>query len=188
MKLVDNIPVIETERLRLRPFTLDDAPEVQRLAGEWEVASPTLEMPHPYEDGMAEQWISTHNEMVQKGDYVFAITKRKGGVLIGAIAIWAKEQYEHAEMGYWIGLPFWNHGYCTEAAQSVLRFGFELVGLNRIYACPFNRNPASGRVLEKIGMKHEGYQKQHVKRWDKFEDMKLYGMLQSDYYDILNNS
>jgi RimJ/RimL family protein N-acetyltransferase len=188
MKLINRIPVMETEHLQLRPFTLDDAPEVQRLAGEWEIASPTLQMPHPYEDGMAEQWIGTHNEKLTKGDYVFAITSKKKKTLIGSIEIHVNEQYEHAEIGYWIGKPFWNHGYCKEAAQSILKFGFESIGLNRIFAFHLSRNPASGRVLINIGMNHEGRFRQHVKRWGKFEDIENYGILRSDYYHLIKNT
>jgi len=55
-------PTLETTRLILRPFTVADAPDVQRLAGDREIASSTLNVPHPYEDGMAEQWIGTHQE------------------------------------------------------------------------------------------------------------------------------
>ncbi len=64
------------------------------------------------------------------------------------------------------GLPIIrNRGYCTEAAEAVVWYGFEVLGLNRIYACHFKRNPASGRVVRKIGMTHEGCLRQHVKKW-----------------------
>ena len=64
---MDPQPTLETERLILRPFRLDDAKRVQLLAGRREIASTTLNVPHPYEDGMAEQWISTHESVFQAG-------------------------------------------------------------------------------------------------------------------------
>ncbi|MFQ5689825.1 MAG: GNAT family N-acetyltransferase [Gemmatimonadota bacterium] len=55
---MSEFPVLETSRLRLRALALEDVADVQRLAGEWEVAAPTLSVPHPYEEGMAETWIA----------------------------------------------------------------------------------------------------------------------------------
>ena len=140
-------PTLETSRLTLRPFDLADAADVQRLAGAKEVASTTLTVPHPYEDGMAEAWIGAHQETFEKGkDVTFAITLEKNGALIGAISLNSiNREHQRAEIGYWIGVPYWNRGYCTEAARAVVRYGFEVLALERIYAHHFRRNPASGR-------------------------------------------
>ena len=175
-------PTLDTGRLRLRPFTLADAPAVQRLAGDWAIADTTLNVPHPYEAGMAEQWISTHQAQYdQRQAVVFAIVLKASDDLVGAISLGINQHFERAEMGYWIGKPYWNQGYCTEAARALLRYGFTDLGLNRIYASYLARNPASGRVMEKIGMTYEGCFRQHVKRWDRFEDLKFYAMLKEDY-------
>ena len=81
-------PTLETTRLTLRPFTVSDASDVQRLAGERDIASTTLNIPHPYEEGMAEQWIASHQERYEKGELVnFAITLRADRALIGAIGL-----------------------------------------------------------------------------------------------------
>ena len=176
------MPSLETERLRLRPFTLDDAPDVQRLAGAKEVASTTLNIPHPYEDGMAEKWIGTHQERYESGKLVnFAITNRSDGALIGGIGLVINQDHARAEMGYWIGVPYWNKGYCTEAARAVLKYGFEVLQLNRIHASYLTRNPASERVMQKIGMSYEGCHPQHMKKWGQFEDLSVYGILKKDY-------
>ena len=175
-------PVIETKHLKLRPFTLDDAPELQRLIGERDIASTTLNIPYPYEDSMAEEWISKHQEHFERGESVqFAISHREQGFFMGGIGLNINKEYEHAEIGYWIGKPYWNQGYCTEAAQAVLKYGFEVLELHRIYSRHFTRNPASGRVMQKIGMKHEGTSREAVKKWDKFEDMENYGILRNQY-------
>jgi RimJ/RimL family protein N-acetyltransferase len=175
-------PLIETERLVLRGFRAEDAGEVQRLAGDKAIASTTLRIPHPYEDGVAEKWIGTHREEFEQGKLVnFAITDRKQGYLIGAIGLTINKEYENAELGYWIGKPYWNNGYCTEAGKAVLRYGFEELGLNRIHAQHYKRNAASGHVIRATGMLYEGRLRQHIKKWNKFEDVEVYGILKAEY-------
>lgn len=169
-------PEIETERLLLRPFRLADAPEVQRLAGAREVAAGTLTIPHPYPDGAAEEWISS---TAQNADAVdFAIERFEDGALIGAIGLRYERAHDRAELGYWIGVPFWGNGYATEAATAVLRAAFE-TELNRVYAVHFATNPASGRVLQKIGMTHEGTLRAHVLKWGEYRDIEAYAILRS---------
>lgn len=141
---------IETARLLLRPFEMSDAPDVQRLAGDIAIADTTLTVPHPYLDGMAEQWIATHAPKFEAGELVnFAIVERQHGELVGAIGLTLETAFDRAELGYWVGRPYWGLGYCTEAAASVVRYGFKRLGLNRIHARYVQRNPASGRVMQK---------------------------------------
>lgn len=176
------LPTLETERLRLRPFVVADAKEIQRLAGEREIADTTLNIPHPYEDGVAEAWIGTHQSAFEARETVtLAIESRETGALVGAIGLRLRLPNESAEMGYWIGRAYWGRGYCTEAARAMLDYAFRELGLNRVHATHLTRNPASGRVMAKIGMLHEGRQRQHVKKWGVFEDIEKYGILRSEY-------
>ncbi len=175
-------PTLDTTRLVLRPFTMADAPDVQRLAGAREVASTTLRIPHPYTTGTAEAWISTHQDAYERGESAnFAIVRRLDQGLIGCIGLHIDPHHAHAEMGYWIGVPFWSHGYCTEAAQAVIQYGFEVLRLHRIHASYMARNPVSGRVMQKIGMTYEGCLRQHIQKWGVFEDIVVYGILRSEY-------
>lgn len=175
-------PTLQTQRLILRPFTLADAPVVQRLAGEREIAAMTLMIPHPYEDGMAQEWIKTHPKAFEKGTAInFAIALRESGELCGAIGLGIDAENNHAELGYWIGKPYWGQGYCTEAARAVVGYGFDAIGLHRIHATHFSHNPASGRVMQKIGMSYEGCRRQYTRKWGKFEDILQYGILRSDW-------
>lgn len=174
-------PTLTSDRLLLRPFALADAPDVQRLAGDRDIASTTLNIPHPYEDGMAETWIGGHEERFDKGEQAAFAVVLRAGTLIGAIGLEIDQQHERAELGYWIGKPYWGQGYCTEAAEVVLHYGFEMLGLNRIQARHLARNPASGRVMQKIGMRYEGYLRQHVIKWGSFEDIELYAVLKGEY-------
>ncbi|MFC2038342.1 GNAT family N-acetyltransferase [Chloroflexota bacterium] len=175
-------PIIETDRLILRPFELDDAPVIRRFIGDWDVSNTLQNVPYPYEDGMAETWIKTSDERFKRGESLnFAITHQGHGKLIGSIGISIDGKNERGELGYWIGKPYWGNGYCSEAALEVVKYGFQGLELNRIYAMHMTRNPASGRVMQKIGMVHEGRLRQHAKVHGIFEDYDLYGILGSEY-------
>ena len=175
------IPTLTTLRLILRPFSPKDAASVKELAGEREIAEMTANIPYPYDEGMAEAWISGHQEAFDNEEAVtFAITRRSDGMLLGAIDIHINKIHRLAEIGYWIGKPFWSQGYCTEAAREVLRYGFEALNLNRIQARHMTKNPASGRVMEKLGMEYEGTLRQAHLRWDQFEDIAIYSILQDE--------
>jgi len=173
-------PALRTERLLLRPFRPDDAPVVQRLAGAREIADTALTIPHPYLDGMAESWIGTHADAWDRQERAtLAIATEADGV-IGAISLHLKSAHRRAELGYWVGRPFWNRGYATEAARAVIAFGFGALELNRIHAAHLTRNPASGRVLVKAGMRFEGILRQHVIKWERPEDVAEYAVLRAD--------
>ncbi len=175
-------PILHTQRLTLRPFTLADAADVQRLAGAYEIAHTTTNIPHPYEDGMAETWIETHPVQLAEGTGItYAITLHETGELCGAISLSLKPEHQRAEMGYWIGVPYWGRGYCTEAARAVRDFGFRALELHRIMAVHLTRNPASGRVMQKIGMRHEGTLREHILKWGVFETIECYAILRSEW-------
>jgi len=178
-------PPLLTERLLLRSLTLEDATDVQRLAGEYEVASTLSNMPHPYEDGMAEEWIhSCYNKFEKDEALNFAITLRTDKNLIGGIELRLNRKNESGELGYWIGKTYWNRGYCTEAAKAVVTYSFEVLKLNRIHAKHFKRNAASGRVLQKIGMRYKGCLRQHIKKRYNFEDFMRYELLKTDFNSL----
>ncbi len=176
-----SIPSLRTERLVLRPFTLADASDVQALAGAAEVASTTLTMPHPYEDGMAEAWIAAHAGAWEEGARLtLAVTTASDG-LVGGMGLHLTPEHRRAELGYWIAVPYWNRGYATEAASAIIAYGFSELGLHRIVARYFPRNPASGRVMAKLGMVHEGTMRHHVIRWGEFEDLECFAILEPDW-------
>ena len=180
-------PTLQTARLILRPFELTDAPEVKKLAGAKEIASTTGVVPHPYKDGMAEEWISTHQQRFEQGKLVnFAIVVKEITQLCGAIELTIDNENSNAELGYWIGVPYWGQGYCTEAALVVVAYGFKNLNLHRIYASHLTRNPASGRVIQKLGMTYEGCLRQHEQKWGKFEDVAIYGILATEWHERKN--
>jgi [ribosomal protein S5]-alanine N-acetyltransferase len=171
-------PTLETPRLKLRPYTEADIPELLPLIGTREVAATTLRIAHPYTEQDAKAFL----ELAKDPDKLWlAITLRSDGRQIGGIGLRVEKQHQHAELGYWLGVPFWGHGYATEAAADILRYGFETLALHRIFASHFKQNPASGRILKKVGMKYEGCQREHLLKWDRFVDSELYGLLRREW-------
>lgn len=178
-----SIPTLETTRLRLRPFAIEDATRVQLLAGDARVADTTLTVPHPYPDGAAESWIATHTESAREGKgFVFAICLLKTDELVGAVSIMPKIAVDskRAEIGYWLGVPFWNQGLMSEAAKAVIDWGFDGLQLYRIYAKALFRNPASARVMLKAGMQFEGVTRGLRLKAEIYEDIVTYAILKSD--------
>ena len=183
--MMEPYPDLQTARLVLREFALEDAPHVQRLVGEWEVAHTLLIVPHPYEDRMAQEWIATHRPAYEAGERVtWAVTLREEGALVGSITLHLHPPHDNAELGYWIGKPYWGLGYATEAAKEVVRYGFEDLDLHRIHASHFGSNPASGKVMRKVGMSPEGVRPEHYKKWETYEDGVDYGLLARDWRNL----
>lgn len=175
-------PTLETVRLVLRPLTRADAPEVRRLAGDREVAATTLNIPHPYPDGMAEAWIESLPHAYDAGEaVVFGIALHEGGELVGTCGLKLELPHARAEIGYWIGRDYWGRGVATEAARAVVEYAFTRLGIRRVFAHFYTRNPASGAVMRKLGMRYEGKLRQHVLKWGVFEDIELYGLLRDEW-------
>ena len=175
-------PTLTTERLMLRPFVDDDAFEVERLAGMREIADTTLNIPHPYPHGGAAAWIALHEPGWREGTSVtFAVVPRDTSKLAGAISLMIKREHRRAELGYWIAIDRWNRGYATEASRRVIDFGFETLGLHRIQSRHFLRNPASGRVMQKLGMQREGVERDWAIKWDRYETLALYSILEPEW-------
>ena len=173
-------PCLETERLLLRPLVLSDAPELQRLVGHFAIADTTLNIPYPYPDGAAEAFIASHPAKFAAGEGVtFAITHKHNGRIVGCISLVVTKRFRRGELGYWIANGLWNKGYATEAGRAVVAYGFEQLGLHKIEAIYLKRNPASGRVLHKLGFEPEGILRDHVLKWDRFEDVVTCGLIRT---------
>lgn len=171
-------PALQSRRLVLRPFSAADAPQVQRLAGNPRIAATTTTVPHPYPDGAAEPWISGHAAAFEaRQGATFAVTLRRDDALVGAVSLMDVSGPDaRAELGYWIGVPFWGRGICTEAVVRVMAFAGESWGLTRIVARCMARNPASARVMEKAGLLREGHLRAHIRKNGRYEDVLLYGL------------
>jgi [ribosomal protein S5]-alanine N-acetyltransferase len=174
-------PTLDTARLRIRPYAESDIPELLPLINAREVAATTLRIAHPYTTQDARDFLVMAHEA---GKIWLAVTLRANGRQIGGIGLRVDNQHQHAELGYWLGVPYWERGYATEASREMLRYGFTELKLHRIFASHFAHNPASGRILRKLGMRYEGCQRGHLLKWDKFIDLELYGLLREEWLTL----
>jgi RimJ/RimL family protein N-acetyltransferase len=130
---------------------LADAARVSLLAGDYDVACMTGTIPHPYSEQMAAEWIG--GALQGEEGVVFMIERE--GTVIGCTGYRAFGP-DHAELGYWIGKPYWSRGYATEAAQALIAHAFDADGFDYLKAGHFDDNPASERVLRKLGFVAQG--------------------------------
>lgn len=177
--------LLETSRLALREFSESDISELVPLISAREVAATTLRIPHPYEEKHAREFLAS---VAKENELRMAIRLKSDGRLIGGVGLHPETHHHRAELGYWIGVPYWGNGYATEAAQEMVRCGFQNIKLNRIFATHFGGNEASGKILKKIGMRHEGRIRQAVFKWGKFIDLELYSILLEEYLQGASNS
>ena len=140
-------PVLATARLRLRALQPEDAPTIATLANDRRIAENTARIPHPYTLADAEGFLRYLEE--SETETAFAITLADDA-LIGICGLRMKPR-QAPEIGYWLGIAYWGHGYATEAARALIDHAFEDLGLERLESGARVSNPASRRVLEKCG-------------------------------------
>ena len=137
---------MKTARLTLRNLVITDAPRIALLAGAWDVASMTGRVPYPYSADAAEHWITG----LAAGEMVFGIDY--AGELIG-ICGYTPEGGRTAQLGYWIGKPYWGRGFATEAVRALINHGFTKGGIKHFGGRHFDGNAASARVIQKLGFR-----------------------------------
>ncbi len=144
---------LTTPRLKLRHLRPADAPRVQVLCDNLNVARMLEIVPHPYPDGLAEDWIATRQAAWRDGTaYTFAIEFE--GALVGVIGIERRDSGDHV-LGYWLGEPWWGQGLMSEAVAGAIGFARDTLGLEKLVSAYFTDNPASGRIQEKFGFRVE---------------------------------
>lgn len=176
-------PSVVSERMVLRPLMAKDAPVVQRLARSRKIAYTIPWVFLPYSENQALRWIaSTADHFAKRTSVEFGIQLKCGGRLVGLVGLDHINAHDSvAELWFIITVACWGKGYATEAGRAAVRFGFEHLGLNKIWSCRMVRNLASGRVLAKLGMKREGLLRQHVRKNEAFEDVVARGLLREEW-------
>jgi len=174
---------IETERLRLRRFVMED---VNMVFLEWansEAVTKYLTWERHKSLGETRTWLlSTIASYEQEGIYSWGIELKETSGLIGSIGVGIKSEHSRvANVGYCLGERFWGSGYMTEALRAVIDYMLYDVNVNRIEAYHSVNNPASGKVMQKAGMLKEGCSRQNYLTGDEYQDSDLYALVQDDF-------
>lgn len=145
-------PVLTTERLVLRCPRDEDAPAIIDIAGDLEVARRLARVPHPYGEADARFFL----EEIVPRELIWALTLRSSARLVGMAGLTPTDVTDVAELGYYLAPAHWGQGLATEATRAIVDFGFAVSGYTSIVASYFAGNPASGRVLRKLGFVETG--------------------------------
>ena len=176
------LPVLETEDLLLRPMRMRDAKDIFSYSSDPEVARYVLWNPHRnLSDTRA--YIRYIRSLYHRGlPSSWAVVFKPDGKVVGSIGFMSWIPVNHtAEVGYSFSRKYWNRGLATQALQAVIQSAFSSIpALNRLEAQHDIRNPASGRVMEKCGMRREGLLRSRILNKSEFADVVLYAILRSD--------
>ena len=146
----DIVPVLATARLVLRAPRRSDVKAIASFANDRRIAANTARIPHPYGIEDAEKFIASVNK--REGEVCFAVTL--DGAPIGVCSVDLRE--DGPEMGYWLGVPHWGHGFATEATRALIDHAFGDLEHDMLISGARVNNPASRRVLEKCGFQWTG--------------------------------
>ncbi len=144
--------ILETARLALRKPTLADAKAIAQLANDRRIAEMTRRLPFPYLHDHAVEFVSA---LGASSDTVFLIERDQRP--IGMVGVDWREP-DAPELGYWLGVAHWGHGFATEAARAVIDFTFEEFAVEHLVSGARVANPASRNILEKCGFQWSGVQ------------------------------
>lgn len=173
---------LESPRLRLRPLELEDAEAITALLQDPAIARWTNSIPWPYSLDDARAYLSTRSDADATGDsFVWAMVEKKSDAFAGTIGLHdVHPDRGRAELGYWIGQPFREKGYTTEAARRVLSWAFEVARFERIQATYMPGNDASAGVMRRIGMQPEGLLRRYGFKNGEHFDLYLQAVLNDD--------
>lgn len=184
-ELCRRLPDLETTRLTLRKIALDDAADVFVYSADKEVTRFLRWGPHRSPDETQRYIAEVLRHYTEGSDGPWGIEYKPTRKVIGSVHLMAvSAQHHRVEIGFVLSRLYWNRGLMSEALETVLEYGFESIGLNRIEGfCPVD-NRAGMRVMEKVGMKQEGILREYLFQKDSYGDFALWSMLHDDYESL----
>jgi [ribosomal protein S5]-alanine N-acetyltransferase len=177
-------PKIETDRLILRKLEMTDAQSVfDHWLSDERVTDNRINPAHKSVSETVERVQKIISQYGSEDFCYWAIELKDTGELIGEIDLYDFDNAtENCEVSYSLGFKWWNQGYGTEALRAVVEFGFRTMNIHKISAAHNTDNPASGRIMIKVGMKLEGIIRHMIRNSkNQYKDCAVYGLLQEDY-------
>lgn len=177
-----------TERLCIREYRGRDIDSYLRVIRQPEIYATTYGFPRDYSRMRAKWWFRIIKANRLSGTaYEYAVTLRDNGKYIGNVGlINISEEHNRADISYYIDREYMNKGYATEAAKKMLEYGFKALGYNKICGVCMTKNPASRKVMEKIGMTYEGTLRKDLLKDGIYYDLDRLSILKEEYSTICN--
>ncbi len=174
------VRIVVNEQLHLSAFHPADRDDLVRYLNDRDIYERTLRIPYPYTAAAADEWLALAARFAaEPGLPVHWAVRDASSALIGAVGLSGPQPGapHRAELGYWLGKPFWGRGIMTAIVRRVCRHALDDLGLSRLTAQVFSNNPASARVLVKCGFVQEGYLRSHIKKDERLIDVMAFGLV-----------
>lgn len=175
-----NPPTLETKRLILQPWRLEDLPAFERISNDPDVADFTSSFVYPQPEGWAQERLERMTLRFGQSHYAFAVIWKETCEIVAEVGIGIDAKRHRGELGYMCAQSWRGRGIVSEAVKAVNAWAFTNLEINRIQACHFPRNPASGRVLEKAGLQREGVLRGYILKNGISEDVIMSGITRAD--------
>ena len=185
MIIYKGAPMIETQRLILRKIEMNDANRMfEYIFSDHRVMDNLIKGPHQSITETINRLTEITNQYVSEKFCYWGIVVKESGELIGTIDLFnINEDTENCEVGYNIGFNWWNKGYGTEALHAVVEFAFRIMDIHKISATHNIDNPASSKIMLKVGMKREGIIRHMIRKNNQYKDCGIFGILQQEYFE-----
>jgi len=182
VELPASFPVLESERLKLRAFEDRDVARLVHTCAPKNVAQNTRTLPHPFTEKDARDFLERCAREYAEGKFIcWAACRKPDGLLVAHVGMRTNRAHNNAELGYIVAPDEQGKGYATESALAAIRWAFGPAGLHRVEAGWYPHNPASGRVLEKLGFTREGMVREAALRFGQYYDCIIMGMLKREF-------
>jgi ribosomal-protein-alanine N-acetyltransferase len=178
---LEQLPVLRTERLALRPLTRADVPQLHAVFSDPEVMRYWSNPPHP-DQARTEAMVDSINDGFERREILqWGIEREADGRLLGTVTLIAGGEQPRAELGYILGREHWGQGFAGEAQRRVIEFAFEELGLHRLEADTHPENAASLRSLERLGFRREGVLRERWTIAGEVSDSVIFGLLAREW-------
>ena len=182
LEILEDHKTLQTDRLILRPMTLDDAEDMFEYASDARTVKYLLFDPHESID--VSSMVITNNFLGKAGMY--GIVLKETDKVIGTIDIRPDDENQKASFGYVINKKYWNKGYMTEALNCILNVCFDILKVHRVESTHYDGNVASGKVMQKCGMKYEGTAVDELIIKGEFVTVLHYAILKNEWEMVKN--
>ncbi|VVM04680.1 GNAT family N-acetyltransferase [Methylacidimicrobium tartarophylax] len=170
------------DRILLRPLEEGDKESVRAFAGDPEISRVTRSLTYPEDSEKASAWVDEHIAMTRNGQTVSAaILEKKHRRFVGAGILFLEPNHRRAEIGLWLGRPFWAQGYGPEACRGLIDYAFAVLQLKKVCAYCLASNLRSRHLIQKLGFRWEGTQRKQLLVRGVFEDLLLFGLLAEEW-------